>query len=132
MAAAPCGAQRAPPLTIVSNAVVIGSSIGSPSLPERQSMAMHRDASILIDRVIANLGMRVENLPLNLRSERQIAICARNASRKAQIAVGCISARDIAARSAEIRRATEGTHTRGSGPCEKERRHVAAEHQRDH
>jgi len=50
-------------------------------------MAMHRNASISIDSSIDNLGSRVKNLPLILRSKRQIAICARNASRRTKFVV---------------------------------------------
>jgi hypothetical protein len=79
-------------------------------IPEWQSMEMRKDAPIPLDRIKTTLELQAENLRLILRSKRQIAPCTRNASRRAEIAGRRISARDIAARSAEIRRATEGTH----------------------
>jgi len=36
---------------------------------------------------MAHLGLQIENLPLILRSKRQIAICARNASRRTKFVV---------------------------------------------
>ena len=84
-------------------------------------MAMCREASIWIDNVIAQLEMRVENLHLILRSKRQIAICARSASTRTEIAARLISVRDIAVHRHEIPRATEG-HTREPVACEKVRR----------
>jgi len=65
-------------------------SIDGPSISEWQSMAMRRGVSILVDRVISNLEMRVEGVRLIVRSKSQIALCARNASRKMKIAVGYI------------------------------------------
>jgi len=73
---------------------------------------MHQDASISIDSMIATPEMQIENAHLILRSERWVAICARAACRRTEIVARCISARDIAARSAEIQRATEGIHAR--------------------
>src|ERR1044071_463704 len=92
---------------------------------------MQQDMSILIDRVIATLEMQVENPRLIVRSKHQIAICARNASRRTEIMVQRVSARNIAARGAEFRCATESTHAR-QWPARRNGVNVAAECNRDH
>jgi hypothetical protein len=80
--AAPRDPRRAPTLTLVSGATVVRHDEWFQSHSERQSMAIHRDLSILVDRVMGSLGLQAENAHLILRSKRQIAICARNADRR--------------------------------------------------
>ena len=58
---------------------------------------MHKNASILIDRVTGVLGAPAENIHLIQRRERQIAIYAFHASRGIEIEGSLISTRDIAA-----------------------------------
>src|SRR5882672_6601250 len=79
-------------------------------------MAIHRDSSILVDRIIANLGMQPENPPLVLRNRCQIAICERNASRRKKSRSGAFQ-RGISQQVEPKYRVLQKAHTRGSGPA---------------
>jgi hypothetical protein len=77
---------------------------------------MQQVVSILIDRVVAILEIRVENPCLIVRSKRQIAICARNASWTRKLRSGVFQ-RGISQHAEPKVGVLQKAHTRGCGPA---------------